>query len=653
MAEYATAKTSVWWDIENCQVPRACDPNLIAQNMSSALAAAGYTGPVSISAYGDIGRIGNAVTHALSSTGISLNHVPAGIKDASDKKILVDMLFWAIDNPPPANYLLISGDRDFSNALHKLTMRRYNILLAQPPNVSQALTAAAKSVWLWKSLVAGEPPLAESPYVSSTASGNMVELDKSKNINSDSSDTTTDTNPQNGLQSDHQKGGNGKADKQSKVKQPRRNQSDNVSKPASNEENSVEVADNSKEYTTDHPTQSSMPSSSSSSSSESQDGAKVNQSSKPKVQPFSLPKKPAKSAHCHQKTAPHDFFNSKKSGASAESAAKNGTPDSGNGGGYNPKHHKPHTSQSPRPQNSITHPHSGSGIFHHTLSSQRTNSCPPSAGHNGAPTAPLQSWPSAPPYHSPPVNYPDLNRINISGYSRGIHDNQGVNMNYHPNHSGSPHNVQPAYNSYRPPTPPSMPSNMQNAGQWGVNPGYPQPSSDPQGLIRNILGALEVLKTEKIPPIEQHISDCIRYGEANLPNFDVKKALELAIQHQAIVLKMLGPMSFYLGKNQNLWKCVNIMDINAKYPKDTFDAVHRFISSTSGSSAIKNSRSKYQAAIVLKNQCLKHLALGEVLQILYIIINTKKWFVPHSSGWQPLSFNIIVVDATTGAGGKA
>ena len=87
----------------------------------------------------------------------------AGIKDASDKKILVDMLFWAIDNPPPANYLLISGDRDFSNAIHKLKMRRYNILLAQPPNVSQTLTAAAKSVWLWKSLVAGEPPLAQSP----------------------------------------------------------------------------------------------------------------------------------------------------------------------------------------------------------------------------------------------------------------------------------------------------------------------------------------------------------------------------------------------------------------------------------------------------------------------------------------------------------
>ena len=117
----------------------------------------------------------------------------AGIKDASDKKILVDMLFWAIDNPPPANYLLISGDRDFSHAIHKLNMRRYNILLAQPPNVSQTLSAAAKSVWLWKSLVAGEPPLEQSPYISSTSCGNKDDLATSRNISS--LDVTQDANP--------------------------------------------------------------------------------------------------------------------------------------------------------------------------------------------------------------------------------------------------------------------------------------------------------------------------------------------------------------------------------------------------------------------------------------------------------------------------
>ncbi|KAG5222502.1 meiosis arrest female protein [Salix suchowensis] len=160
-AQYVNVKTSVWWDIENCAVPRGCDPLAIARNISSALARMNYCGPVSISAYGDTNGINPAAQQALSSTGVTLNHVPPGVKDASDKKILVDMLFWAVDNPAPANYLLISGDRDFSNALHQLRMRRYNILLAQPKTASAALVAAAKSVWLWTSLLAGGQPLSE------------------------------------------------------------------------------------------------------------------------------------------------------------------------------------------------------------------------------------------------------------------------------------------------------------------------------------------------------------------------------------------------------------------------------------------------------------------------------------------------------------
>jgi hypothetical protein len=141
------------------------------------------------------------------------------------------MLFWAIDNPPPANYLLISSDRDFSNAIHKLKMRRYNVLLAQPPNMSQTLIAAAKSVWLWKSLVAGEPPLAQSPYISSTSSGNKVDLDKSKNIVLSSSDVTQDTNPEvQNILCDPQSNANSKTDMKYEVKQPREMQTDNVSK---------------------------------------------------------------------------------------------------------------------------------------------------------------------------------------------------------------------------------------------------------------------------------------------------------------------------------------------------------------------------------------------------------------------------------------
>ncbi|KAF2570860.1 hypothetical protein F2Q70_00000468 [Brassica cretica] len=175
MAECSKVKTSVWWDIENCEVPKGWDAHAIAQNLGSALLDMNYCGPVSILAYGDTNLIPHHVQQALSSTGVGLNHVPAGVKDASDKKILVDMLLWAVDNPAPANIMLISGDRDFSNALHQLSMRRYTILLAQPPRASAPLVAAAKNVWLWTSLASGGPPLTSGESSGPVNNGRSLE----------------------------------------------------------------------------------------------------------------------------------------------------------------------------------------------------------------------------------------------------------------------------------------------------------------------------------------------------------------------------------------------------------------------------------------------------------------------------------------------
>ncbi|CAJ1872720.1 unnamed protein product [Sphenostylis stenocarpa] len=153
----------------------------ISQNITSLLVNSNYVGIVSIFVYGDTNRISLPVQHALFSTGVALNHIPAGVKDASNKKILVDMLLWAVDNPSPANYMLIFGDRDFSNVLHQLSLRRYNILLAHPPQVSPSLLAAAKVVWLWTILSVGDGPLhvANSDSVSTSASGAVL-----KNMNS-------------------------------------------------------------------------------------------------------------------------------------------------------------------------------------------------------------------------------------------------------------------------------------------------------------------------------------------------------------------------------------------------------------------------------------------------------------------------------------
>nr|KYP71737.1 hypothetical protein KK1_011007 [Cajanus cajan] len=139
--------------MDKCRVPKGQNANSVAKNITTALVNMNYVGPLTISAYGDTTRIPRPIQHALSSTGVSLNHVPS---TSADKRILVDMLLWAVDNPAPANYLLISGDREFSNALHQLSMRRYNILLAQPPHLPRL--AAARLLWHWATLSAGGSP---------------------------------------------------------------------------------------------------------------------------------------------------------------------------------------------------------------------------------------------------------------------------------------------------------------------------------------------------------------------------------------------------------------------------------------------------------------------------------------------------------------
>ncbi|KAL3698829.1 hypothetical protein R1sor_012905 [Riccia sorocarpa] len=161
---------AVWWDFENCNVPQGIEVYRVGVNIVSGLRSSGFRGTVSISAYGDTLQLSRSTQEALASTGIRLHHVPSGGKDASDRALLVDLLLWTFDHPPPAHLFLISGDRDFSNALHRLRMRNYNILLAcsHGTTVSPALLGAATHVWQWNSLVRGDGLLvANSPDGSS------------------------------------------------------------------------------------------------------------------------------------------------------------------------------------------------------------------------------------------------------------------------------------------------------------------------------------------------------------------------------------------------------------------------------------------------------------------------------------------------------
>ena len=79
-----------------------------------------------------------------------------GGKDANVKAILVAMVSWVLDNPPPAHILLISGDAGFASVLHQLRLKQYNVLLACPRGyINAGLLSAAAAVFDWSSVSTG------------------------------------------------------------------------------------------------------------------------------------------------------------------------------------------------------------------------------------------------------------------------------------------------------------------------------------------------------------------------------------------------------------------------------------------------------------------------------------------------------------------
>ncbi|OMO89582.1 hypothetical protein CCACVL1_07753, partial [Corchorus capsularis] len=149
-------KVSVWWDFENCSLPSGVNGFRIAHLITAAVRANGIKGPIQITAFGDVIQLNRAHQEALSSTGINMTHVPRGGKNSADRSLLVDLLYWISQNPPPAHLFLISGDRDFASTLHRLRMNNYNVLLASPDHVPSVLRSAASIMWNWHALAKGE-----------------------------------------------------------------------------------------------------------------------------------------------------------------------------------------------------------------------------------------------------------------------------------------------------------------------------------------------------------------------------------------------------------------------------------------------------------------------------------------------------------------
>jgi hypothetical protein len=271
-----------------------------------------------------------------------------------------------------------------------------------------------------------------------------------------------------------------------------------------------------------------------------------------------------------------------------------------------------------------------SGQYHQTyqqaqsslpsINSHRGSTASPSVEHNGAPFAQTQTWSSGSAFEGLDDICNSFSRLNISecpqgttesrpqgpptnGPSMGMPDNSGHPVGFHEgrssfhldsnsscclNHSSDPQSGQPPFSGYTCTVghQPNMSSDMQSSEHSGDKPRH-----EPEVGI--ILQALDILKTEKIFPTETNIADCICYEELNLRGFDVKKALELAIRHDAVVMKkLLNDMPLFVAKDESLWKCVNVTNTKAKNPTEELETVYKYISSPDGHSAMMNSQSR-------------------------------------------------------------
>lgn len=97
---------------------------------------------------------------------LMLNH-SSGDKDAMLGRFLVDFMMWAVDNPAPANIILVLGDNMsrrqelFKIALGQVNMLSYNIHFAYPQNATCPSFPSVHIKWLWESLSLGGNPVEE------------------------------------------------------------------------------------------------------------------------------------------------------------------------------------------------------------------------------------------------------------------------------------------------------------------------------------------------------------------------------------------------------------------------------------------------------------------------------------------------------------
>ncbi|CAN6836091.1 unnamed protein product, partial [Brassica oleracea] len=98
--------SAVWWDMKDCSVTEGIDAHRVRPSIEGGFRELGYSGPVSIKAYGDQKRTPDHLLQALSSTGVAVVHIRS---ESTCTLMYKDMVKWREDNLPPATMMIITN----------------------------------------------------------------------------------------------------------------------------------------------------------------------------------------------------------------------------------------------------------------------------------------------------------------------------------------------------------------------------------------------------------------------------------------------------------------------------------------------------------------------------------------------------------------
>ncbi|KAJ8583651.1 hypothetical protein M405DRAFT_828239, partial [Rhizopogon salebrosus TDB-379] len=136
-------KVAIFWDYENCSPPRKSQASAIVNGIRRIADVFGSV--TTFKAYLDMSKQSSrkgavAFRSELQFFEVSIIDCPHnGRKDVVDKRILADMLVFAIDHHSPATVILISGDRDYACTMSALRLKQYHVILVAPPNIHPSL----------------------------------------------------------------------------------------------------------------------------------------------------------------------------------------------------------------------------------------------------------------------------------------------------------------------------------------------------------------------------------------------------------------------------------------------------------------------------------------------------------------------------------